>query len=109
PDKRMLAATLAEIRRILKPGGRLIAMGPNIRYVPGAYWDFIDHHLPLTERSLAEAMLLAGLQPVMSIPRFLPYSTRSRLPKGEFFVRAYLMVPLLWRVFGKQFLIVARR
>jgi large subunit ribosomal protein L14 len=26
-----------------------------IRVLGGSYWDFIDHHLPITERSLAEA------------------------------------------------------
>jgi SAM-dependent methyltransferase len=109
PDKAALAATLLEIRRILKPGGRLIAMGPNIRYVPGAYWDFIDHHLPLSERSLCEAVVLAGLRPTKVIARFLPYSTRSSLPQGSAFVRAYLMLPLAWRILGKQFLVVATR
>ena len=35
-------------------------MGPNIRFVAGEYWDFWDHHLPLTERSLSEACQLRG-------------------------------------------------
>jgi hypothetical protein len=35
------------------PGGRLIAIGPNIRYVGNA-WDFCDHHVPLTDSSMAE-------------------------------------------------------
>lgn len=109
PDKAALATTLVEMRRILKPGGRLIAMGPNIRYVPGAYWDFIDHHLPLSERSLCEALVLAGLSPTRIVARFLPYSTRSSLPQGSAFVRAYLMFPIVWRILGKQFLVVASR
>lgn len=108
PDKTVLNEVLAEIRRVLKPGGTLIAMGPNIRYLPGAYWDFIDHHLALSELSLSEALHLNGLDPVKVIPRFLPYTTQSRLPKAPLLVRAYLMVPFAWRFFGKQFLIVAR-
>src|SRR2546423_14060919 len=57
PDKTALGRTLDEIFRCLKPGGKLIAMGPNIKYLPGEYWDFWDHHLPLTETSLSEAFV----------------------------------------------------
>ena len=39
PEKAALGRTLDEIRRCLKQGGRLIALGPNIKYLPGAYWD----------------------------------------------------------------------
>ena len=109
PDKTVLQEVLAEVRRVLKPGGKLIAMGPNIRYLPGAYWDFIDHHLPLSERSLVEALLLADLHPTEVIDRFLPYTTQSRLPKAAGLVRMYLAFPLVWRFLGKQFLVVARK
>lgn len=107
PDKAALQEVLGEVHRVLKPGGRLIAMGPNIRYLPGAYWDFIDHHLPLSERSLVEALLLAGLHPDRVIDRFLPYTTQSRLPQANWLVRMYLAMPLAWRLFGKQFLVIA--
>src|SRR5579862_928827 len=50
-----LEATIKQAWISLKPGGRLIALGPNIKYLPGAYWDFFDHYLPLTELSLSEA------------------------------------------------------
>ena len=32
-------------------------MGPNIKYLPGEYWDFWDHYVPLSEASLKEALL----------------------------------------------------
>lgn len=107
PDKAALQEVLGEVRRVLKPGGRLIAMGPNIRYLPGAYWDFIDHHLPLSERSMVEALQLAGLHPDRVVGRFLPYTTQSRLPQSGWLVRIYLALPLVWRFLGKQFLVVA--
>lgn len=109
PSKAVLGEVLAEINRVLKPGGSLIAMGPNIRYLPGEYWDFIDHHLPLSERSLAEALSLNAFQVTEMVDRFLPYTTQSRLPQSPWLVRAYLMVPFAWRFLGKQFLVVARK
>ena len=54
---------------------------PNIRLVGPRYWDFIDHRVALTDRSLLEAAELAGLRArVELVTRFLPYSTKGRLP-----------------------------
>ena len=61
PTKDALENTLREAMRCLKPGGRLIALGPNIRYVGGSYWDFFDHHLALTDRSLCRGIGENGL------------------------------------------------
>src|SRR5207247_9004253 len=44
-----------------------------------AYWDFIDHHVALTERSLTEAASAAGFDVEHLVPRFLPYTTKSRV------------------------------
>jgi SAM-dependent methyltransferase len=107
PDNKALDAVLAEVRRVLKPGGKLIALQPNIRLIGGAYWDFYDHHLPLTEKSCAEAFVQAGLAVERVIARSLPYTTKSRLPQSPALVRLYLRVPLAWRLLGKQSLIVA--
>jgi len=100
---------LREARNVVKPGGRVIVLQPNIRYVGAAYWDFIDHRVALTERSLAEAATTAGLTVEHVIPRFLPYTTKSRLPQRSSLVRWYLRFPLAWRILGKQTLLVARR
>ena len=42
----------------------MIVLQPNVRLVGGAYWDFIDHQVALTEKSLVEAGDLAGLRTV---------------------------------------------
>jgi ubiquinone/menaquinone biosynthesis C-methylase UbiE len=108
PDAREFLSTLGELRRILRPGtGRLLILQPNIRLLNGAYWDFLDHHLALTDRTLDEAVRMAGLEPVELRVRFLPYTTKSRFPQHQLLVRGYLLLrPLQW-VFGKQTWMVA--
>jgi SAM-dependent methyltransferase len=108
PEKRALAATLTQAHRCLKPGARLIAMGPNIKFLPGAYWDFWDHHLPLTELSLAEGLQNHGFTIELNYARFLPYTMVRSLEYPLFFIRAYLAMPWIWRLLGKQFLVVGR-
>jgi SAM-dependent methyltransferase len=107
PTKEHLEETLQQALRCLKPGGRLIALGPNIRFVPGKYWDFFDHYLPLTEKSLAEAMEKNGFQIEVQIDRFLPYTMSAGFTPPLWTLRLYLHLPLLWKLRGKQFLIVA--
>ena len=109
PDKATFLATLREIRTVLRPGGRLLALQPNIRFVGGAYWDFVDHHLPLTDRTLVEACESLGYEIAEVIPRFLPYTTRSAIPQSPALVRLYLAVRPAWWLLGKQTWFVARK
>jgi SAM-dependent methyltransferase len=109
PDKTALGRTLDQARRCLKPGGRLIALGPNIKYLPGAYWDFWDHYLPLTEASLLEAFENRGYKMERCEDRFLPYTMANGTKYPLVFLRAYLKLPLAWRWFGKQFLVIATK
>lgn len=98
---------LRVVRSLLRPGGRLIVLQPNIRFVGSAYWDFIDHKVPLTDRSLEEAGQLAGLNTVLVVRRFLPYTFKSHLPSHPLLVRAYLALKPAWLLLGKQTLYVA--
>ena len=105
-------AVLQQLRvafALLKPGGRVLILQPNIRLVGGSYWDFIDHQTALTEKSLSEAARMAGFETKQIIARFLPYTTKSRLPQSAVFVRAYLAFPPAWLVFGKQTLYVGEK
>jgi SAM-dependent methyltransferase len=109
PDKSSLGRTLDEIHRCLKPGGRLIALGPNIKYLPGAYWDFWDHYIPLTETSLQEALENRAFRIEKCVARFLPYTMASGPRYPLFFLRLYLALSSFWRFFGKQFLVIATK
>ncbi len=109
PDKDALRETLRQAHRALRPGGRLIAMGPNIRCLPGRYWDFIDHHIALTDASLAEALRLAGFTVTHAIPRFLPYSMVGGPRYPLVFLRLYLALRPAWTLFGRQFLLVGEK
>ncbi len=100
---------LMVVRELLAVGGRVIVLQPNIRLVGPRYWDFIDHRVALTERSLLEAAELAGLGTERLVTRFLPYSTKGRLPASRPLVRAYLAFPPAWRIMGKQTLYVGVR
>jgi SAM-dependent methyltransferase len=109
PDKDALGRTLDEAYRCLAPGGHLIAMGPNIKYLHGAYWDFWDHHLPLTEDSLREALSNRNFKVEKCVGKFMPYRMDNTRRHPLFFVRTYLRLPLAWKFFGKQFLVVASK
>jgi len=109
PDKASLARTLQQALRCVKPGGRLICLGPNIRYLGGAYWDFWDHYIPLTDSSLVEVLELTGFTIERALPRFLPYTMSRRRNPPLWTLQLYLRLPFVWPLFGKQFLVVARK
>lgn len=109
PSKDALERTLQQAYIGLAPGGRLIALGPNIKYVPGEYWDFMDHYLPLTERSLNDLLMKCGYQVELCHGRFLPYTMSRGKDYPIWMLKLYLAVPIFWRFFGKQFLLVATK
>jgi len=109
PDKTALRRTLIEALRCLRPGGRIVCLGPNIKYVPAAYWDFWDHYLPLTELALEEVLSLVGFRVDECRGRFLPYTMSRGFEPPTWLVSAYLKVPLLWNLVGRQFLVAGSK
>lgn len=109
PTKQALQATLLEARRCLKPRGRLIAMGPNVKFLSGEYWDFFDHQLPLTDLSLSEVLVMTGYGVELAIPRFLPYTMSQGFQPPLWTLRVYLRVPIVWEFFGRQFLVIGQK
>jgi 2-polyprenyl-3-methyl-5-hydroxy-6-metoxy-1,4-benzoquinol methylase len=100
--------TLDGCAKLLRRGGTLMIIQPNFRFAFREYYDFIDHRIPLTDRSLREIVELAGFRIDELIARFLPYSTKGR-PSSPALLRLYLALPLLWRVFGAQTFVRATR
>lgn len=109
PTPDAVAAFLQRLHGWMAPGGSVAVLGPNIRYCPDVYWDCADHWVGLTHVAIEEHLYAAGFEPRLTHPRFLPYSFRGRLPASGALTRMYLRTPLAWRLFGKQFLVIADR
>jgi SAM-dependent methyltransferase len=103
-----IVLTLREAARVLKPDGSILILQPNIRFCYRDYWMFFDHITPLDDRSLAEALEISGFRVEQTIVRFLPYTTKGRLPNSILLLKLYLRLPLLWQMFGAQTFIVAK-
>ena len=94
---------------VLRPGGKIAIIGPNFKYAFREYFYFADHTVVLSELGVEEHLYGAGFTIQQSYPRFLPLSFRGGLPVHRILVRLYLNLPIVWFLFGKQFLIIAEK
>jgi SAM-dependent methyltransferase len=109
PTKAHLTKTLEEAHRCLRQGGRLIAMGPNAKHIPGAYWDFFDHHIPLTELSLRGVLEPTGFHFLEVIGKLLLFTMVYKPKYPIQLISLYRKMRWLWRWFGGQFLVIAEK
>jgi SAM-dependent methyltransferase len=98
---------LTEAKRVLRPGGRLIAVQPNFRLEPRRYFDDYTHRTAYTDVGFGDFLRASGWRITHAEPRFTPFSMKSRLPAAEWLVRLYLALP--WRPLAGQFLVVAEK
>jgi SAM-dependent methyltransferase len=109
PSQEAVGTVLGRLHAAMAPGGVIAVIGPNFRYCAREYFDCADHTVILTHVALAEHLYAAGFEVTAVAPRFLPYSFRGLLPPSPGLTRAYLGLPVLWRLLGKQFFLLARK
>jgi SAM-dependent methyltransferase len=102
------ASIVDDVRRLLKPGGRLIVIQPNFRYASKHYFDDYTHRSVFTDVSLPNLLRAHGFNIDRVQPRFLPYSMRgTKLPIRSWTVRVYLRSPI--KPMAGQMLVIAHR
>ena len=106
-DDDVLGRTLAEVRRVLKSGGRFIAMQPNFAHAYRNYFDDFTHRRIFTHISLRDVLRVNGFEVVRIMSKFTPYSMRSSFPAHPLLVKLYLHSP--FKPFAGQMLLVARK
>jgi SAM-dependent methyltransferase len=109
PSREAIMAALRQAFRCLRPGAQIVCLGPDIRYAKGDYWNFFDHIVPLTARSLTEALELSGFRADEVVDRFLPYTLAGRRAPPSLAIRTYLRLRPTWRLLGRQFLVVGAK
>jgi SAM-dependent methyltransferase len=108
-SKPILSQVVDNAVTCLSAGGRLICVGPNVKYLGGSYWDFWDHHIALSDRSLQELLELRGLRVVKILKKFLPFTMSNRFRPPLILVNLYLRFPWIWPLLGRQFLLIAEK
>jgi ubiquinone/menaquinone biosynthesis C-methylase UbiE len=98
---------LAETKRVLRAGGRLILMQPNFRLDPGRYFDDFTHVAIYTDKSLSDYLVAEGYSIESVKARFLPLTLKSRASGLTFVVPWYLRSPV--KPLAGQMLVVASR
>jgi len=101
--------TVIEFKRVLKTGGSVLILQPNIRFLATDFWMFFDHLTPIDDRALEEVFSVYGFKLKQKILKFLPYTTKSRFPQSTIFIKIYLKLPFLWSIFGKQSFFVFKK
>ncbi|WP_432944366.1 class I SAM-dependent methyltransferase [Kribbella sp. CA-253562] len=98
---------LAEARRVLRPGGRLILMQPNFRLNPGRYFDDFTHVAIFTDQSLQDYLVAEGWKIDAVKAKFMPLTLKSKGGNLTFLVPWYLRSPI--KPLAGQMLVVASR
>jgi SAM-dependent methyltransferase len=109
PDQNAVATVLGKLYSSLEPGGRIAIIGPNFRYCAREYFDCADHTVILSHIAVTEHLYAAGFDVTSVSAQFLPYSFRGLLPPSPLLTSIYLRTPVLWRLLGKQFLVLGRK
>lgn len=98
------------LNNVMGGGGKMLILQPNIKYTGAAYWDFIDHKVALTEQALIEAGEMCGLKVSYCLRKFLPYTTKSKIPQHPLLIWLYLkLMPLSGFLMGAQSFLILEK
>lgn len=103
-DSNELDMTFKALIKRMKKNSKLILIGPNFKYAYKDYFDDYTHKTIYTHISLVDVMKGYGMEPIKIIPKFLPLTMHSYLPKSYIMTKAYLHAPI--SPFGKQMLLI---
>jgi SAM-dependent methyltransferase len=107
-EPRVIPSVVDDVRRLLRPGGRLIVIQPNFRLAAKYYFDDYTHRSVFTDVSLPNLLQAHGFAIDRVDPKFLPYSMRgTKLPIRPWTVRTYLRSP--FKPMAGQMLVIAHR
>lgn len=101
-SKEDILEILEKCNHLLRKGGKILILQPNIALIKERYWDFIDHKTPLTGKSVMEALEITGFRTDVFVRKFLPYTTKGMLPTIPLLISIYLQIPSFIRPFAGQ-------
>ena len=111
-DDREINDIIMEIKRILKPGGRLALMQPNFKFSYKNYFDDYTHKKIWTDISLKDFLISNDFDIIKVMPKFLPFSMNSlpfSLPNFLLSALVYLYIHSPIKPLAGQMLIVAQK
>lgn len=106
-DYEQMHNAIKESFRVLKKDGLILIISPNFKYCYKEYFDDYTHKSIITDASIKDLLMSVGFEIVKVVPRFLPFSTKRKLPISSFLIRLYLYS--FWKPFGAQFFVVAKK
>ncbi|RLG13203.1 MAG: SAM-dependent methyltransferase [Candidatus Nanohalarchaeota archaeon] len=106
-EHQQLRDALLESYRVLKVGGILMVISPNFKYCYRNYFDDYTHKSIITGASINDLFESVGFRVVKNVPRFLPFSTKGKLPVNSFLIWLYLRSA--WKPFASQFFIIGKK
>ncbi len=93
-DELQIQETIKEIKRILKKNGKLIVIQPNFRYAYKGYFDDFTHKSIFTHVSFCDLFVASGFKVDICMPKFLPLTLKSKLPKSYWLTKMYINNPI---------------
>ncbi len=102
-----LKECLGEVKRVMSSSAKLIIIQPNFRYCYKSYFDDYTHRQVFTDVSISDFLSEQGLKATTIIPKFLPFSFKSRLPKSGWLIWSYLRSP--FKPFAGQMLVISQK